>query len=90
MKARHVVSRTHRRLAYLGASLVVAFAALGLVVTFIGRGGGADHSCPAGAGRSACSYPHGPWHWVEGLLVGSLVGFLLFAVGLAAQRILDK
>lgn len=86
MGNRQVIPRSYRRFAYLGVRLVLAFAASGRLITFIGRNGGGGHKCPAGAGPSACSYPYGPWHWVEGILVGSLVGFLVFVGWLAVQR----
>jgi hypothetical protein len=80
-------SRTGRRIAVIGARLVIGFAALGVFVSFIGRGGGGGHSCPAGSRPSDCSYPWGPWRWEEGIVIGAIVGLLVFLAWLAVQKI---
>ena len=85
MVNRNAPSRTPLRTISLGARIVLVLAAVGVVVTFIGRGGG-GHSCPAGVKPAACSYPFGPWHWVEGLVVGGLVGLVIFMAWMAVQR----
>lgn len=72
----------------VGLRFVTVFAALGMVIALLGRSGGGGHSCPAGSPSSACSYPHGPWHWLEGLLIGGAAGLVAFAVYLTVQRYL--
>ena len=85
---RSVGTRQVRDHLVVGLRFVMTFAALGTVIALLGRSGGGGHSCPAGSPSSACSYPHGPWHWLEGLLIGGAIGLVAFAVYLTVQRYL--
>jgi hypothetical protein len=87
MGNRQVAGRTPVRLAGIAVSFLVVCATFGLGGTYLGRGGGA-HSCPAGSKSSDCSYPPGAWHWGEGLIVGSLIGALLFLAWIATPKLL--